>query len=73
MACLRFWHGLPAAWEVKGWGNLIHPSGAFLSFLQRCANDRQPQLVVICSAPDSSACSRGTTTTMGSLCFLNTN
>lgn len=70
---LRFWHSLPAAWKVKAWANLIHPSGAFLSFLQRCANDQQSLLPVICLAPDSSACSRSETKTVSRLCFLNTH
>lgn len=41
----RFWQSLPAAWEVKTWANLIYPSGTFLSFLQRCANDQQSLLL----------------------------
>lgn len=68
---LRFWHSLPAAWKVKAWANLIHPSGAFSSFLQRCVNDQQSLLPVIRLAPDSSAYGHGETRTMCRLCFLN--
>lgn len=69
----RSWHSLPAARKVKAWANLIHPSEAFLSFLQRCANDQQSLLPVIHSAPDSSACRPSKTRTVSSLCFLNTH
>lgn len=73
MWCFRCWQSLPAAWGVKAWANLIYPSGTFLSFLQRCADDQQTMLLVSCLAPGSSVCSQTRTRTVSRLCFLHAN